>query len=526
MTDSIFISVVSYCDDLLRQTLTDALLKAKNPKRLFFGIVEQHFPEQRFLKGGSPTDNIRYIGVNPEDSRGCYWARNVVLSLYKGEKWFFQIDSHMLFDQDWDEKMVEAGKKCAEINPKFILGSYPKAFTMKDSKPVIAYNTTKTYVHVVPEGQEFNEHNYNLHLHGVEMHTDGIVKAFHHAGGCAFASGSIVNELPADPLFYFEGAEQAFALRAFTHGYDLFHMPDQPIYHMYDRSYRQTCWQELENLKKPESWEVSERRANQRFADLVAGKDLGVYGLGKVRTIQEYQEFSGIDYLNKKIHQKARKPEHIKLINVAPGPNLGDYPANLEINNQKINVITKIKNPNVVVFSNFLTDEECELMINGVKDKIKRSKTIDDTTGKSSEHEARTSSGSYYACGENDYIKKIEDRISKLVNWPMEKSEGIQVLKYGIGDQYKPHYDYFNETIKLDHGGQRIGTFLMYLNTPDKGGCTSFPDAGIEIAAQKGNAIFFSYDKPDSSTKTLHAGMPVIEGEKWIATKWLRQHKY
>jgi hypothetical protein len=65
LTDSIFISVVSYCYDLLRQTLTDALLKAKNPKRLFFGIVEQHFPEQRFLKGGSPTDNIRYIGVNP-----------------------------------------------------------------------------------------------------------------------------------------------------------------------------------------------------------------------------------------------------------------------------------------------------------------------------------------------------------------------------------------------------------------------------------------------------------------------------
>ncbi|NCW57916.1 MAG: 2-oxoglutarate-dependent dioxygenase, partial [Gammaproteobacteria bacterium] len=69
---------------------------------------------------------------------------------------------------------------------------------------------------------------------------------------------------------------------------------------------------------------------------------------------------------------------------------------------------------------------------------------------------------------------------------------------------------------------QRVASLVMYLNTPPRGGATNFPDVGLEVAAVKGNAVFFSYDKADPSTGTLHGGMPVIAGEKWVATKWLR----
>jgi prolyl 4-hydroxylase len=66
----------------------------------------------------------------------------------------------------------------------------------------------------------------------------------------------------------------------------------------------------------------------------------------------------------------------------------------------------------------------------------------------------------------------------------------------------------------------------MYLNTPKRGGATTFPDVGLEVAPVKGNAVFFSYNAPHASTKTLHGGAPVLEGEKWVATKWLREGEF
>jgi prolyl 4-hydroxylase len=101
------------------------------------------------------------------------------------------------------------------------------------------------------------------------------------------------------------------------------------------------------------------------------------------------------------------------------------------------------------------------------------------------------------------------------------------VLRYRPGAQYRPHFDYFDPAqpgtqAVLRGGGQRVATLLMYLNTPLHGGATTFPDADLEIAAVTGHALFFAYDRPHPDTLTLHGGAPVLEGEKWVATKWLR----
>jgi prolyl 4-hydroxylase len=105
------------------------------------------------------------------------------------------------------------------------------------------------------------------------------------------------------------------------------------------------------------------------------------------------------------------------------------------------------------------------------------------------------------------------------------------VLRYQPGAQYLPHHDYFDPaqpgaTSILARGGQRLATLVMYLNTPEAGGATTFPDVGLEVAPIKGNAVFFSYSRPDAATRTLHGGAPVQAGEKWVATKWLRQWEF
>ena len=71
-----------------------------------------------------------------------------------------------------------------------------------------------------------------------------------------------------------------------------------------------------------------------------------------------------------------------------------------------------------------------------------------------------------------------------------------------------------------------VASVVMYLNTPRRGGGTVFPDVQFEVAPIKGNAVFFSYDRPDPITRSLHGGSPVIEGEKWVATKWLRERRF
>jgi prolyl 4-hydroxylase len=105
------------------------------------------------------------------------------------------------------------------------------------------------------------------------------------------------------------------------------------------------------------------------------------------------------------------------------------------------------------------------------------------------------------------------------------------VLRYLPGAEYKPHYDYFDPTQPgtpgiLRRGGQRVASLVCYLNTPARGGATVFPDVSLSVAPVKGNAVFFSYDRAHPVTRSLHGGAPVLEGEKWVATKWLRQGRF
>ncbi len=201
------------------------------------------------------------------------------------------------------------------------------------------------------------------------------------------------------------------------------------------------------------------------------------------------------------------------------------------VHDREVTVVVSLKRPRVVVFADFLSRDECEAMIELSKPKLARSETVETQTGGSEVHVARTSRGMFFTRGEHELCTRIEARIAALLDWPVDRGEGLQVLHYSPGAEYKPHYDYFDPeqsgtAAVLRRGGQRVGTLVMYLNTPESGGATVFPDAGLEVSALAGHAVFFSYGQPSPSTLTLHGGAPVIEGEKWVATKWLREQRF
>ncbi|MDO8278080.1 MAG: 2OG-Fe(II) oxygenase [Burkholderiaceae bacterium] len=211
-----------------------------------------------------------------------------------------------------------------------------------------------------------------------------------------------------------------------------------------------------------------------------------------------------------------------------PEPDLTNSPLYLDGGDRQVAVLTVLANPRVVVLGNLLSDEECDGLIAFAKPRMARSLTVDNKTGGEEMNAARTSNGMFFQRGENELVARIEKRIARLVNWAEDRGEGIQVLQYGPGAEYKPHFDYFDPAEPgtpsiLKRGGQRLGTVIMYLSEPEQGGGTVFPDLHLEVGPKRGNGVFFSYDRPHASTKTLHGGAPVVTGEKWIATKWLRE---
>lgn len=184
--------------------------------------------------------------------------------------------------------------------------------------------------------------------------------------------------------------------------------------------------------------------------------------------------------------------------------------------------------PPVWWINNLLSEAECEaLMALGIG-KVAPSKVLDRNSGDPAQKDYRTSSHLFLPLYCDETVKTVEDRIAALLGIPFIYGEGLQILNYRVQQEYKPHFDFFypdrpSGAKALQVSGQRVLTLLMYLNSVEEGGETEFPEIGLKVRPEQGSALlFFNVDftnRPDY--KTLHASIPVIRGEKWVATKWM-----
>ncbi|PRS29569.1 2OG-Fe(II) oxygenase [Bacillus sp. RJGP41] len=192
----------------------------------------------------------------------------------------------------------------------------------------------------------------------------------------------------------------------------------------------------------------------------------------------------------------------------------------IKTEDREINVVARLEEPLIVVLENVLSDEECDGLIEMSKDKMNRSKI-----GVTHEvNEIRTSSSMFFQENECDILTKIEKRISTIMNIPVEHGEGIQILKYTPGQEYKAHFDFFTSS-SIAAKNNRISTIILYLNDVEHGGETFFPKLNFSVSPRKGMAVYFEYFYNDKNLNelTLHGGAPVITGEKWVATQWMRR---
>lgn len=193
----------------------------------------------------------------------------------------------------------------------------------------------------------------------------------------------------------------------------------------------------------------------------------------------------------------------------------------IKTEDRDIHIIAKMEEPLIVVLGNVLSEEECDELISLSKDRMQRSKLRD-----SLETELRTSSSMFFQEGENELITCVEKRVSQIMNVPYEHGEGLQILNYQIGQEYKAHFDFFSSSSKPAKN-PRISTLVMYLNDVEEGGETYFPKLNFSVSPQKGMAVYFEYFYDDQTLNelTLHGGAPIIKGDKWAATQWMRRQK-
>ncbi|HEY2019785.1 GlcNAc-transferase family protein [Paraburkholderia sp.] len=327
--DSIFVQIASYRDPQLIPTLLDLINKAKKPDSLRIAICWQHAPDEtlgEFWRQGFgkwrteesndwPIQHVNYRGAKVElidvphmMTQGACWARNTLQQRYGGERYTLQLDSHHRFVEGWDRLVIDMLESLRGESPKPLLTAYLPSFDPTNDADLRGNPQFLCFERFGTEGV--------VTFRGKILPTaDTPVRARFYSGHFTFADGHFAEAVQHDPDYFFLGEEISIAVRAFTHGYDLYH-PHCPIaWHEYTREHRVKMWDDHTDQAKQrgeidEHWGERSARAYQRNRALLGvdgepytQQDFGKYGRGTARTLTEYETYAGISFSCRGVHE-------------------------------------------------------------------------------------------------------------------------------------------------------------------------------------------------------------------------------
>lgn len=303
----IFVQIASYRDPQLIKTLDDMLEKADHPENLSIGIAWQHSNEDVWDNLDKYKDDTRFkiIDIDYKKSQGVCWARNSVQQLYGGEAYTLQLDSHHRFAKGWDTELINMLKDLQKKGHKkpLITGYIPSFNPDNDPQERVQTPWKMNFDRFIPEGAVFF---LPATFDSWDDSTQPLPGRFYSAH-FAFSIGDFAIEVQHDPEYYFHGEEISIAVRAFTHGYDIFHPHKVICWHEYTRRGRAKQWDDDPVWGKRN--EESHRKNRKLFGmdGEIQDIDFGKYGFGNKRTVRDYEKYSGLSFKNRAIQKRVQE---------------------------------------------------------------------------------------------------------------------------------------------------------------------------------------------------------------------------
>lgn len=297
---TILVEIAAYRDDELSKTIASALASAALPERLHFAILHQYGPEtEDQVAQYHHDDRFTIIERSWREARGVGVARAECDSLYTDEDFYLQIDSHMRFESNWDERLIAQWRSCDDEHA--IISSYPPAFR---------YNPDGSELFIPSDPNRLIVHDMFMNkiptFFGKALlgnPTEPVRGAFA-AGGLQFGPGSRCKEVRYEPNICFIGEEVVHSLRLFAAGYRVYSLIDQPIHHLYIRSENQPnayhFWQDF--LADTELTPIYHGMNSDSYAK-VDQYLAGEAGVSK-EIVREFENFCGVDFAKKKVHPR------------------------------------------------------------------------------------------------------------------------------------------------------------------------------------------------------------------------------
>jgi len=308
----IFVQIAAYRDPELLPTIRDCILKAKYPENLTFGICWQR-DENDSMEEFSDDKRFKILDYHWSLSKGLCWARSEIQKLWAGEEYTMQLDSHHRFLQDWDTELIEMMKQTGSEKP--IITAYAGMYSPSDNKLLNVEPYKMVASNFTPGGTII------FHPHQIPSWEtlDKPIPARFVSGHFFFTIGKHCEEYKYDPNLYFAGDEISLSIRSYTLGYDLFHPHKTVVWHEYTREGRTKHWTDFNDENKSKGivekqwWEmdtISKIRLRHMLQEENNDIDLGIYGLGQVRTHRDYELYAGINFLERKLHPKTLKGDN------------------------------------------------------------------------------------------------------------------------------------------------------------------------------------------------------------------------
>ena len=301
----IFIQIAAYRDPQLVITVKDCISNADHPENLVFCIAWQH-GEGESIDDIITLPNVKVIDIDYRQSKGACWARNSIQQRYDDEEYTLQLDSHHRFVKGWDTVIIGMYQQLKNLGyAKPLLTGYIPSFD-PDNDPGARTQVPwrMDFDRFIPEGAVFF---LPASIDDWKTRDTPVASRFYSAH-FAFTTGQFVREVPHDPNYYFHGEEISIAVRAFTHGYDLFHPHRLVAWHEYTRKGRTKHWDDHTGAKKAElpdakDWGQRNVDCHKRNRCLFSmdgerydSVEWGPYGFGTVRTLRDYEKYSGLHF--------------------------------------------------------------------------------------------------------------------------------------------------------------------------------------------------------------------------------------